>query len=201
MNMYDIRRIDLNRVLDNEFIKFLRIEIPERKGYSPVHFGRVRYTFNEEYEEQENGLPMDLGKGIFTATLKDEELNGIKREELEQTLRKAAVEIVNIVREELDPPSILKTILKVYPYLVYDEQHSEPPDILRCRVVNSESLRQTSDIFEIAQRLKYATGVDYKVGSYGGSSKEGDNLDKAWTSFSLRKFNFEEKAQENYSKL
>ena len=45
--------------------------------------------------------------------------------------------------------------------------------------------------------LKYATGVDYKVGSYGGSSSAGDNLDEVWTSFSLRKFNFDEKSEEN----
>lgn len=197
MNMYDIRSIDLKKVADNDFIKFLRIEIPERKGYGPVRFGRVRYALNGNQDEEENGLPIDLGKGIFTATLEDEELNGILREELEQTLREAAVEIVKIVSEKIDPPSILKTILKAYPYLKYDKHASEPPNVLRCCVINTESLRQTGDIFEIAQRLKYATGVDYKVGSYGGSSSEGDNLDEVWTNFSLRKFNFEEKTQEN----
>lgn len=196
MDMFEIRNIDLKDVTDSDFIKFIRIEIPERNGYGPVRFGRVRYVLNEDHEEQENGLPMDLGKGIFTATLEDEELNGINREELEKTLREAAVEIVKIVRKKIDPPSILKTILKAYPYLNYDKQASEPPNVLRCHVVNSESLRQTSDIFEISQRLKYATGVDYKVGSYGGSSREGDNLDEAWTRFTLRKFDFEEKSQE-----
>ncbi len=197
MDMFEIRNIDLKDVSDSDFIKFIRIEIPERNGYGPVRFGRVRYTLNEDHEEQKNGLPMDLGKGIFTATLEDEELNGIHRAELEKTLQDAAVEIVKIVRKKIDPPSILKTILKAYPYLNYDKQTSEPPNVLRCHVVNSASLRQTSDIFEIAQRLKYATGVDYKVGSYGGSSMEGDNLDDAWTRFTLRKFNFEEKSQEN----
>lgn len=197
MNMYDIRSIDLNMVSDNEFIKFLRIEIPERNGFGPVRFARVRYALNGNYDEEVNGLPMDLGKGIFTATLEDEELNGIHREELEKILQKAALEIVKIVREKIDPPYILKTILKAYPYLKYDKRSSEPPNVLRCRVINFENPRQTSDIFEIAQRLKYATGVDYKVGSYGGSSSEGDNLDEVWTSFSLRNFNFEEKSQEN----
>ncbi len=197
MNMYDIRSIDLKKVVDNDFIKFLRIEIPERIGYGPVRFARVRYALNGNQDEEENGLPIDLGKGIFTAMLEDEELNGIIREELERTLRGAAVEIVKIVREKIDTPSILQTILKAYPYLKYDKNASEPPNVLRCRVINPESLRQTGDIFEIAQRLKYATGVDYKVGSYGGSSSEGDNLDKVWTTFSLRKFNFEEKTQEN----
>ena len=197
MNMYEIRSIDLKKVVDNDFIKFLRIEIPERKGYGPVRFARVRYALNGNQDEEENGLPIDLGKGIFTATLEDEELNGILREELEQTLREAAVEIEKIVREKIDPPSILKTILKAYPYLKYDKHTSEPPNVLRCRVINTESLRQTGDIFEIAKRLNYATGMDYKIGSYGGSSSEGDNLDKVWTTFSLRKFNFEEKIQEN----
>ena len=196
MNMYDIRSIDLKKVVDNDFIKFLRIEIPERKGYGPVRFARVRYALNGNQDEEENGLPIDLGKGIFTATLEDKELNGIIREELEQTLRGAAVEIVKIVREKIDPPSILKTILKAYPYLKYDKHASEPPNVLRCRVINTESFRQTGDIFEIAQRLKYATGLDYKVGSYGGSSSEGDNLDEVWTTFSLRKFNFEEKTHD-----
>lgn len=197
MDMFEIRNIDLENVLDNDFIKFIRIEIPERKGYGPVGFGRVRYALNGNHNEEENGLPMDLGKGIFTATLEDEELNGILREELEKTLREAATEIVKIVREKIDPPSILKTILKAYPYLKYDKHASEPPNVLRCSVINSESLRQTSDIFEIAQRLIYATGVDYKVGSYGDSSREGDNLDEVWTSFTLRKFNFGERTQEN----
>lgn len=195
--MFEIRNINLENVLDNDFIKFIRIEVPERKGYGPVRFARVRYALNGNHNEAENGLPMDLGKGIFTATLEDKELNGILREELEKTLQEAATEIVKIVREKIDPPSILKTILKAYPYLKYDKHASEPPNVLRCSVINSESLRQTSDIFEIAQRLKYATGVDYKVGSYGGSSTEGDNLDEVWTSFSLRKFNFEEKSEEN----
>ncbi len=197
MNMYDIRSIDLKKVVDNDFIKFLRIEIPERNGYGPVRFARVRCALNGNQDEEENGLPIDLGKGIFTSTLEDEELNGIIREELEQTLRRAAVEIVKVVREKIDPPSILKTILKAYPFLKYDKLASDPPNVLRCRVINTESLRQTGDIFEIAKRLKYATGVDYKVGSYGGSSSEGDNLDEVWTTFSLRKFNFEEKTQEN----
>ena len=196
MNMYDIRSIDLNMESDNDFIKFLRIEIPERNGYGPVRFARVRYALNGNYDEEVNGLPMDLGKGIFTATLEDEELNGIHREELEKILRKAAVEIVKIVREKIEPSYILNTILKAYPYLEYDERSSEPPNVLKCSVINFENPRQTSDIFEIAQRLKYATGVDYKIGSYGGSSSEGDNLDEVWTSFSLRIFNFAEKHNE-----
>ena len=139
MNMYEIRSIDLKKVVDNDFIKFLRIEIPERIGYGPVRFARVRYALNGNQDEEENGLPIDLGKGIFTATLEDDELNGILRKELEQTLRGAAVEIVKIVREKIDPPNILKTILKAYPYLKYDKHASDPPNVLRCRVINTES--------------------------------------------------------------
>ena len=190
MNMYEIRSVDLKEVRGSDFIKFLRVEIPERKGYGPVRFARVRYALNGDHVEQENGLPIDLGKGIFTATLEDEELSGISREELEKILRKAAVEIVKIVRRKLDPPSILKSILKDYPYLKYDGRESEPPNVLRCRVPDLESPRQAEDIFEIARRLNIATDEDYKV-FYGGNSSDDDNFDKVWTWFSLRKLNFQ----------
>ena len=193
MNMYEIRSIDLKKVQGSDFINFLRIEIPERKGYGPVRFARVRYALNGNHDEQENGLPMDLGKGIFTATLEDEELGGTSRQELEKTLRKAAVEIVKIVREELDLPSILNSILKDYPYLKYDKHGSEPPDVLRCHVTDPKSLRQVEDIFEIARRLSVVTNENYSVGSYSGHGTFGDddNFDKMWTRFSLRKFDFQ----------
>ncbi len=197
MNTYEIRRIDLKEVPSSDFIKFLRIEIPERKGFGPVRFARVRYTLNGDQKEQENGLPIDLGKGIFIATLEDDELGDITREELEKTLQKAAAEIVKIVRKELDSPTIPKSILKDYTYLTYDEKSSEPPNLLRCCVSKPNSTRQVKDIFEIVQKLKTETGEPYSVGSYGGSSGKGDNLDKVWTRFSLRKFNFEEKFREN----
>lgn len=192
MNMFEIRSVDLNNVSDNNYIKFLRIEIPERKGYGPIRFARVRYALNGDRSEEENGLPIDLGKGIFTATLEDEELNGLTRDELEKTLQKAAAEIVKLVRKELDPPAVLKSILKDYVYLEYNETRSEPPNLLRCSVKNPESTRQSEDIYEIARRLSDATGEEYKVGSYGGSSNDDDNFDEVWTRFSLRKFNFEE---------
>ncbi len=196
MNMFNIRNVDLNDVSDGNFIKFLRIEIPERKGYGPIPFARVRYALNGDRREEENGLPIDLGKGIFTATLEDEELGEIPREELEDTLQKAAKEIVKIVRKELDPPAILKCILKDYAYLEYSEKHSKPPDFLRCNVIDPESSRQAADIFEIARRLRTATGIGYDV-NYGGPSSDGDDFDKVWTSFSLRKLNFGEKSSEN----
>lgn len=189
MNMYEIRSIDLKEVPGSDFIEFLRIEIPERKGYGPIRFARVRYALNGDHHEQENGLPMDLGKGIFTATLEDEELGEISREELEKTLQKAAVEIVKIVREELDPPSILKSILKDYLYLKYDKRGSNPPDVLKGLVTDPKSPRQAEDIFEIARRLNDATNEKYQV-LYGGTSGNDDNFDEAWTRFSLRKIRF-----------
>ena len=159
---------------------------------------------------------MDLSKGIFIATLRDEQLGEISREELEKTLQEAAGEIIKIVRkdpsmkellhdydypaygedysvEKIDgsPGSILKSILKDYPYLKYDEDRSKPPDILRCRVAKPKSPRQVEDIFEIAQKLRTETCENYRVGSYGGSSSAGDNLDEVWTIFSLRKFDFQ----------
>lgn len=188
--MYEIRSVDLKEVPGNDFIEFLRIEIPERKGYGPIPFARVRYALNGDQKEQENGLPMDLGKGIFIATFEDEELGEISREELEKTLRKAAVEIVKIVRRKLDPPSILKSILKDYPYLKYDEHGSKPPDVLKGLVKDPKSPRQAEDIFEIARRLRTATGDTY-IGTYGGSSKDDDNFDEVWTRFSLRKTDFQ----------
>ena len=196
MSMYEIRSVDLKEVPGNDFIKFLRIEIPERKGYGPVRFARVRYALNGDHIEEENGLPMDLGKGIFTATLEDDELGGMSREELEQILQKAAVEIIRVVRKalgkELDISGILKSILKKdYPYLKYDELYSKPPDVLKCRVRDSSSPRQIEDIFQIANRLRLATGENYIV-AYGGSSDDDANVDEAWTRFSLRRFDFRE---------
>ena len=196
--MFEIRNIDLKKVPGNDFIKFLRIEIPQRKGHGLIRFGRVRYALKGEHDEQENGLPMDLDKGIFTATLEDEELEElgeISREDLEKTLQKAAVEIIKIVRKELgkepDILGILKSILKDYAYLKYDELYSKPPDVLKCCVINAESSRQVEDIFDIANRLRNATGENYIV-AYGGPSNDDANFDQVWTRFSLRKFDFRE---------
>ena len=196
MNMFEVRNIDLKKVPSSDFIKFLRIEIPERKGYGPGRFARVRYALNGEHKEQENGLPMDLGKGIFTATFEDEELEElgeISREDLEKTLQEAAVEIIKIVRKELgqepDTARILRRILEDYAYLAYDESSSKPPDVLKCRVTKPKSPRDVEDIFEIAHRLRIATRENYIV-AYGGSSSPGDNPDEVWTRFSLRKLDF-----------
>lgn len=207
--------INLAELSDYGFIQFLRMEIFNVKGHGPTFFGRVRYA--RHGVEQEEGLPMDLGKGIFIATLRDDQLQEIPREELEKTLQEAAVEIMEIVRK--NPSSIrhlpyytenwftkkhddsavpiFKNILRDYAYLEYDEVHSEPPDVLSCDVIDLKSSRQTADIFEIARRLKTATGIDYNVGTYGGPSRPGDDLGKVWTNFSLRKFNLGEKSSEN----
>ena len=213
MSIFEKHIIDLDGLQDYEFIQFLRIEILNVQGYSPTFFGQVRYARNGV--EQEEGLPMDLGKGIFIATLRDEQLGEICREELETTLQKAAGEIIKVVRKDLSMKNllpdydyrmpdedcstenldeisgrILTGILKDYPYLKYDEHYSKPPDVLKCRVADPGSPRQAEDIFEIARRLNVATDEDYKV-FYGGNSSNDDNFDKVWTWFSLRKLNFQ----------
>lgn len=214
MSIFEKRIIDLTGLQNYGGIQFLRMEILNVQGYGPTFFGLVRYAHSGI--EQEEGLPMDLSKGIFIATLRDEQLGEISREELEKTLQEAAGEIIEIVwkdahakeflpdydhqihdenrsTENLDEISgrILRDILKDYPYLKYDEDRSKPPDLLRCRVVKPKTPRQVEDIFQIAQKLRVETGENYRVGSYGGSSNAGDNLDEVWSIFSLRKFDFQ----------
>ena len=214
MSMFEVRIIELNGLQDYGFIRFLRVEILNVRGYGPTFFGQVRYVFNGV--EQEESLPMDLSKGIFIATLRDDQLGDIPRKKLEDTLQEASVKIIEIVRKDpnmqtlvpdYDYPmydedysskklssasgSILKSILKEkdYSYLKYDEDRSKPPNLLRCRVRDPESPRQVEDIFEIAQKLRDKTGENYVV-AYWGSSNPGDNLDEVWSGFSLRKFDF-----------
>ena len=180
------------------------------RGYGPTFFGHVRYALNGV--EQEESLPMDLSKGIFIATLREDQLGDIPRKKLEDTLQKASVKIIEIVRKnpnmqmlvpDYDYPMydedcsaeklgenskrILEGILKDYSYLKYDELYSEPPNVLKCRVRDPNSPRQVDDIFEIAQKLRDETGENYVV-AYGGSSSGDDNLDEVWSGFSLRKF-------------
>ena len=214
MSMFEVRVIELNELQDYGFIQFLRVEILDVRGYGPTFLGQVRYALNNV--EQKESLPMDLSKGIFIATLRDDQLGDIPREKLEKTLQKATGKIIEIVRkapsmrnflpnydytarnedcsvEKLDEISenILETILRDYPYLKYDELYSKPPDVLKCRVTDPKNPRQVEDIFEIAQKLRAETGENYRVGSYGGSSSAGDNLDEVWSIFSLRKFDFQ----------
>ena len=213
MSMFEVRVIELNKLPDYGFIQFLRVEILDVRGYAPTFFGQVRYALNNV--EQEESLPMDLGKGIFIATLRDDQLGDIPREKLEKILQKAAGKIIEIVRkapsmrnlmpdydymendedcsmEKLDETIVskLESILKDFPYLQYDEDRSKPPDLLRCRVDKPKNPRQADDIFKIADKLRIATGDNYIV-TYGGSSSIGDNLDEVWTRFSLRKFDFQ----------
>ncbi|MCY3742850.1 MAG: hypothetical protein OXH00_17680 [Candidatus Poribacteria bacterium] len=214
MSMYEMRVIDLKELSVSNFIEFLRMEILNVHGYGPTFFGRVRYALNGV--EQKEGLPMDLSKGIFIATLRDDQLGDIPREKLEKTLQKASGEIIDIVRKALSrkefllnddyighdedcsvgelgeiSESILENILEDYPYLEYDKSFSKPPDVLKCRVTKPKSPRDVEDIFEIANRFRIATGENYIV-AYGGSSSTGDNLDEVWTRFSLRRFDFQE---------
>lgn len=212
MSTFEIRIIDLERLSVSNFIEFLRMEILDVQGYGPTFFGQVRYALNGV--EQDESLPMDLGKEIFIATLRDDQLGDIPREALEKTLQEAAVKIIDIVRKDLnmqtllpdyDYPmydedcsaeklgenseSILEGILKDYPYLKYDQLYSKPPNVLKCHIRDRSSPRQLEDIFEIAQKLRDKTSQNYVV-AYGGSSNPGDNLDEVWTRFSLRKLDF-----------
>ncbi len=212
MSMYEVHIVDLNGLQNYEFIQFLRVEILNVRGYAPTFFGRVRYSLDGV--EQDEGLPMDLSKGIFIATLRDDQLGNVSREKLEQTLQEASVKIIETVRkdpnmkkllldysmynencsvEKLPDTSgiVLKSILKDFPHLKYDENLSKPPDRLRCRVVNPKKPRQADDIFEIARRLSDATDENYSVVTYGGNSDGDDNFDKTWTWFAIRKFNFQ----------
>ena len=214
MSIFEKRIIDLTGLQNYGGIQFLRMEILNVQGYGPTFFGLVRYAHSGI--EQKEGLPMDLSKGIFIATLRDEQLGEISREELEKTLQEAAEDIIEIVWKDAHAKEflpdydyqthdenrstenlggisgrILRDILKDYPYLKYDEDRSKPPDLLRCRVVKPKTPRQAEDIFEIAQKLRAETGENYRVGSYGGSSNAGDNLDEVWSIFSLRKFDFQ----------
>ncbi|RKU36879.1 hypothetical protein C6496_10960 [Candidatus Poribacteria bacterium] len=212
MSIFEKRIIDLTGLQNYEFIQFLRVEILDVQGYGPAFFGQVRYALNGV--EQDESLPMDLGKGIFIATLRDDQLGDIPRETLEKTLQEAAVKIIEIVRknpniqtplpdydylmydkdcseEKVDKTTVtaLENILKDYPYLKYDELYSKPPDVLKCRVTVNRP-RRADDIFEIEHRLRDDTGEKYIV-TYGGSSGPGDNLDEVWSTFSLRKFDFQ----------
>ena len=84
MGIFEKRIIDLTGLQDYGFIQFLRMEILDVQGYGPTFFGQVRYALNGV--EQDESLPMDLSKGIFIATLRDDQLGDIPRAELEKTL-------------------------------------------------------------------------------------------------------------------
>ena len=96
MSKYIKHIIDLEELQEYKHIQFLRVEILNIQGFNSSFFGRVRYARNGI--EQDEGLPMDLSKGIFIGTLRDDQLNGIPRDELEKTLQNAANDITKIVR-------------------------------------------------------------------------------------------------------
>lgn len=220
MSEYEKVIIDLKEIPDYKFIQFNRLEILCLQGGHLSLFGRVRYALNGL--EKNESLPMDLGKGIFIATLNDEQLGDIPRREFEDILQEASKEITTIIRKNqklkillnernsnhnknsmklfgYSSERILKKILKdSYPYLKYDKAHSSPPDVLRCVVKSDpDGKRDAKDIFEIVEKLRSETHEPYSVGSYGGSTNGGDNLDKVWGTFTIRKFNFEESISEN----
>ncbi len=212
--------IDLEGLSKFNYIQFLRLEILLVEEYGHTYFGRVRYALNGL--EKNESLPMDLGKGIFIATLNDEQLGDIPRREFEDILQEASKEITTILRKNqklkillnernsnhnknsrklfgYSSERILKKILKEdYSYLKYDKARSSPPDVLRCVVKSDpDGKRHAKDIFEIVEKLRSETREPYSVGSYGGSTNGGDNLDKVWGTFTIRKFDFEKSISEN----
>ena len=60
---YEKRIIDLGITPNYKFIKFLRVEILDVRRGGQTFFGLVRYALDGI--EQEEGLPMDLSKGIL----------------------------------------------------------------------------------------------------------------------------------------
>ena len=187
MSRFEMRLVDLKAVKERNSIAFLRMEFLDIRKYGPTFGGRVRYA--RDGVEQKSGFPMDLGKGIFIATLEDDELNGISRDELEESLREAAAEIMEIVRRD-NIPRTLQTLLAYEDYLEYDEGGSEPPHLLRCfKGTNLQFPHQAPDIFEIAQDLSALSREHYRVESYGAIYPHDDKPETAWHECSLRHCN------------
>ena len=187
MSRFEMRLVDLKAVKERNSIAFLRMEFLDILKYGPTFGGRVRYA--RDGVEQKSGFPMDLGKGIFIATLEDDELNGISRDELEESLREAAAEIIEIVRRD-NIPRTLQTLLAYEDYLEYDEGGSEPPHLLRCfKGTNLQFPHQVPDIFEIAQDLSALSREHYRVESYGASYPNDDKPETEWRECSFRHCN------------
>ena len=187
MSRFEMRLVDLKAVKERNSIAFLRMEFLDILKYGPTFGGRVRYA--RDGVEQKSGFPMDLGKGIFIATLEDDELNGISRDELEESLREAAAEIIEIVRRD-NIPRTLQTLLAYEDYLEYDEGGSEPPHLLRCfKGTNLQFPHQVPDIFEIAQDLSALSREHYRVESYGASYPNDDKPETEWHECSFRHCN------------
>ena len=186
MSRFTIRIIDLKDVKERDPIpiKLLWMEIVERQAYGPTLSGLVRYA--RDGVQQKYAMSMDVGKGIFIATLEDHELGEISRPELEENLRGAAVEIMNIVRQDAIP-RVFKRLLADYDYLVYDESSSEPSNLLRCRVPDASIPRHAAELFDIARTFNaMLLNRNYYVESYGEPYQDSGNFDEDWTAFALR---------------
>ncbi len=181
-----MRFVDLKEVNERNSIAFLRMEFLDIRRYGPTFGGRVRYA--RDGVEQKSGFPMDLGKGIFIATLEDDELDGISRNELEESLREAAAEIIEIIRRN-NTPSALHRFLAFDDDFEYDEGGSEPPNLLRCRVLESPGPQDAQPLFDISREFSNLTGVPYRVESYGAIYPNGDKTETAWREFALQRCN------------
>ena len=187
MSRFEMQTTDLKGLKERFSIQLLRVEVLEIPQYPSSPLVRVRYA--RDGVEQRGGFSMDLGKGIFIATLEDDELNGISRDELEESLREAAAEIMEIVRRD-NIPRTLQTLLAYEDYLEYDEGGSEPPHLLRCfKGTNLQFPHQVPDIFEIAQDLSALSREHYRVESYGAIYPHDDKPDTEWRECSLRHCN------------
>ena len=178
-----MRLVDLKEVNERNSIAFLRMEFLDIRRYGPTFGGRVRYA--RDGVEQKSGFPMDLGKGIFIATLEDDELNGISRNELEESLREAAAETMEIIRRN----NIARTLHRFLTFdddFEYDEGGSEPPNLLRCRVLESPDPQDAQHLFDMTREFSNLTGVPYRVESYGAIYPNGDETDTAWREFALQ---------------
>lgn len=183
MSRFEMRTTDLKGLKERLSIQLLRVEFLEMSQYPPSPFVRVRYA--RDGVEQKSGFPMDLGKGIFIATLEDDELNGISRNELEESLREAAAETMEIVRRN-NIPRALHRLLAFYDDFEYDEGGSEPPNLLRWRVLESRCTQDAQYLFDINREFYNLTGVPYRVESYGAIYPNEDRTEAAWHEFALQ---------------
>lgn len=186
MSRFEMQTTDLKGLKERFSIQLLRVEVLDMPQYPPSPLVRVRYA--RDGVEQKSGFPMDLGKGIFIATLEDDELNGISRDELEESLREAAAEIMEIVRRN-NTPRVFQKLLAFYDDFEYDEGGSEPPNLLRCRVLASQFPQDAQHLFDITRQFSGLTREPYRVESFGASYPHDDKPETAWRECSLQPCN------------
>lgn len=186
MSRFEMQTTDLKGMKERFSIQLLRVEVLEMPQYPPSPLVRVRYA--RDGVEQKSGFSMDLGKGIFIATLEDEELNGISRDELEESLREAAAEIMEILRRN-NTPIALQRLLAFYDDFEYDEGGSEPPNLLRCRVLASQFPQDAQHLFDITRQFSNLTREPYRVESFGASYPNDDKPETEWHECSLQHCN------------